>query len=229
MVLINILNSMKDNIRDKYCIAQKNRLFEALENYPISSFLTDEEFNYLINTIEISCNNSATREAEFNFIPAYWNYEKFRRVYTSICYRVNTNLDPESPVNNKYLGKALINFMFKKRFESYSADNLMKITGISNYIYTELANEFKKLDVVDPANVGFMSSEEMFPGKTKQIREEIELRRNQKIKRKTSSRYQCGNCKQRKTIIEERQTRSFDEAGTTFITCVNCDHRWTKG
>ena len=74
-----------------------------------------------------------------------------------------------------------------------------------------------------------MSSEELCPGLNSEIEAEIELRRNQKIKRKTSSRYECHNCHKRKTHIEERQTRSFDEAATTFITCVNCGHQWTKG
>jgi len=38
--------------------------------------------------------------------------------------------------------------------------------------------------------------------------------------------FQCGRCKQRKTRYRQAQTRSADEPMTTFVTCVNCNHRW---
>ncbi|CAG7854774.1 Transcription elongation factor S-II AltName: Full=TFIIS [Serendipita indica DSM 11827] len=38
--------------------------------------------------------------------------------------------------------------------------------------------------------------------------------------------FQCGKCKQRKTIYRQAQTRSADEPMTTFVTCVNCGNRW---
>lgn len=38
--------------------------------------------------------------------------------------------------------------------------------------------------------------------------------------------FQCGKCKQRKTRYYQMQTRSADEPMTTFVTCVNCAHKW---
>ncbi|KAJ9050898.1 transcription elongation factor TFIIS [Entomophthora muscae] len=38
--------------------------------------------------------------------------------------------------------------------------------------------------------------------------------------------FRCGKCKQRKTTYYQKQIRSADEPMTTFVTCVNCDHRW---
>ncbi|KAL5490615.1 TFS1 [Sanghuangporus weigelae] len=38
--------------------------------------------------------------------------------------------------------------------------------------------------------------------------------------------FQCSKCKQRKTRYRQAQTRSADEPMTTFVTCVNCNHRW---
>lgn len=217
------------DIRKVFCKTEKAKLWTALESHPISILLTDNEFDFVLDAIERSCNNAATKTAELNHIPAYWNYKQFSRLYTAICFRVNCNLHKEASMSNVYLGKAIINFMFKRRFDSVPPKQFMKMTGIRPEIYNELYKKFEVMDMVNPSNVGFMSSEELFPGKNQHIHDEIDLRRNQKIKHKTSSRYKCGKCGDRKTRIEERQTRSFDEAATTFITCLNCGNEWTKG
>ena len=41
-----------------------------------------------------------------------------------------------------------------------------------------------------------------------------------------TSFHKCGKCKKRETSFYELQTRSADEPMTTFITCLNCGHRW---
>lgn len=38
--------------------------------------------------------------------------------------------------------------------------------------------------------------------------------------------FTCGKCKSKKTHYYQMQTRSADEPMTTFVTCLNCDHRW---
>lgn len=38
--------------------------------------------------------------------------------------------------------------------------------------------------------------------------------------------FRCGKCKQKKCTYTQLQTRSCDEAMTTFITCTNCGNRW---
>jgi len=41
-----------------------------------------------------------------------------------------------------------------------------------------------------------------------------------------SDLFQCGKCKQRKCKYYQLQTRSADEPMTTFVTCVNCGHKF---
>ena len=54
----------------------------------------------------------------------------------------------------------------------------------------------------------------------------FEAERGQNLKKATTDQFQCGKCKQRKTIYYQMQTRSADEPMTTFVSCVNCGNRW---
>ena len=36
----------------------------------------------------------------------------------------------------------------------------------------------------------------------------------------------CGKCKSVKTTYYQMQTRSADEPMTTYVTCLNCQHKW---
>lgn len=38
----------------------------------------------------------------------------------------------------------------------------------------------------------------------------------------TTDRYQCYKCKERKTIVTQKQTRCGDEGATFIVVCVNC-------
>jgi DNA-directed RNA polymerase subunit M/transcription elongation factor TFIIS len=38
--------------------------------------------------------------------------------------------------------------------------------------------------------------------------------------------YKCGKCHKRECTYYQLQTRSADEPMTTFVTCINCGHRW---
>ena len=42
----------------------------------------------------------------------------------------------------------------------------------------------------------------------------------------TTDQFKCGKCKFRKAKYYQMQTRSADEPMTTFVTCLNCNHRW---
>lgn len=41
-----------------------------------------------------------------------------------------------------------------------------------------------------------------------------------------TDQFKCGKCHHRKTTYYQLQTRSADEPMTTFVTCVNCGHKW---
>lgn len=45
-------------------------------------------------------------------------------------------------------------------------------------------------------------------------------------KKATTDQFQCGKCRQRQCTYYQMQTRSADEPMTTFVSCLNCEHRW---
>lgn len=59
-----------------------------------------------------------------------------------------------------------------------------------------------------------------------EIRQEIELRKNQEVQIKYSEDYTCSKCKERKTKEYRLQARSGDEGYTYKAECVNCGFSW---
>jgi transcription elongation factor S-II len=99
--------------------------------------------------------------------------------------------------------------------ESYIKNNYFKENILNgNIVPTEISN-------LDPS--------EIFPDVWKRIKDRLELQEKIAEETKnmaTTDMYKCGKCKQNKTVYYKLQTRSADEPDTTFITCVNCNHKW---
>jgi DNA-directed RNA polymerase subunit M/transcription elongation factor TFIIS len=75
-------------------------------------------------------------------------------------------------------------------------------------------------------NIASMSSDELCPDKSQNIKDTINLRTNQQIKIKTSTLYQCRNCKKKEVKIQEYQGRSLDEGSNLSLTCLFCNFNW---
>lgn len=75
------------------------------------------------------------------------------------------------------------------------------------------------------ANIG---PDKLCPSVLQKEREEIELRRKQRVEEKTSKAYKCKKCGKNETTMQEMQTRSSDEAPTLVVQCVNCGYRWSQ-
>ena len=63
--------------------------------------------------------------------------------------------------------------------------------------------------------------------KMKKRERELEIERNKAIADESySGLLKCGKCKSMKTTYYQMQTRSADEPMTTYVTCLNCQHKW---
>ena len=98
--------------------------------------------------------------------------------------------------------------------------NLDADTG-NDYLIDAIIN-----DSIDIEKIGFMSSDELNPKIRKKINEDIEVRKNIKIKQKTTSLYTCRNCKSKELAIRFIQVKSLDEGRTAVLTCQICGFRF---
>lgn len=72
---------------------------------------------------------------------------------------------------------------------------------------------------------------DLFPKHWQPILDE-KIKKEELIKRTVQATatdmYKCGKCKKRNCTYYELQTRSADEPMTTFITCIECGHKWKQ-
>lgn len=81
---------------------------------------------------------------------------------------------------------------------------------------------------IDINKIGNMSSDDMSVRNT-ELKEQLNNRRGQKIKQKTTNMYVCRNCKGRECTIRQQQMRSLDEGTTLILNCTNCGFRFMIG
>ena len=74
-----------------------------------------------------------------------------------------------------------------------------------------------------------MPYNELYPKKWQQILDEKiknEKMMKESFKLNVTDMFTCSKCKKNKCTYFELQTRSADEPMTTFVTCIECGHRW---
>lgn len=77
----------------------------------------------------------------------------------------------------------------------------------------------------------YMSFQEINPAHWKQMLDAKHKRDKHMYEEKQEAmtdQFKCGRCKSRECTYYELQTRSADEAMTTFITCLKCGNRWKQ-
>jgi len=78
-----------------------------------------------------------------------------------------------------------------------------------------------------PQNLAFMSHQELFPEKWKDlIEKKIKRDNNTNETRMATDEFKCYKCKKSKCTYYQLQTRSADEPMTTFVSCMLCGNNW---
>jgi DNA-directed RNA polymerase subunit M/transcription elongation factor TFIIS len=78
-------------------------------------------------------------------------------------------------------------------------------------------------------SIGSLTSDELCPDKSINIKNTLKLRNEQKLNYKTSTLYKCKNCGKKEVKIQEYQGRSLDEGSNLSLTCNFCNFNWVIG
>ena len=132
-------------------------------------------------------------------------------------------------------------FCEKKNIVTDWNNSLYKKTYISKcmYIYKNICpDQFVKNDYllnkiienkINPLNIADIKYYNLYPQKWKDMKHFINRINSNIFKNdyQISNNMKCGRCKKKKCYFYNLQTRSADEPMTTFVTCINCGHKWT--
>lgn len=118
-----------------------------------------------------------------------------------------------------------VNDDFKMIYSSIFYRIVENIDPTSSVKSRYIINKIIKNDI-NLKKIAYMESVELCPEKNDEILKEKKVRMFKKITHKTTKRYPCPNCKERKAKSKQVQLRSFDEGYNTSLTCINCGHKW---
>lgn len=124
-------------------------------------------------------------------------------------------VSPVNWINDDF--RHIYSSIFYKIIENIDPKSSVK----SRYMIDKIINQD-----IDLKKIALMDSTELCPEKNDMILKEKKLRIGKKIKHKTTKRFPCPNCKERRAKSQQVQLRSFDEGYNTSLTCINCGHKW---
>tara|TARA_R110002074_G_scaffold94715_1_gene206742 strand:- start:790 stop:1323 length:534 start_codon:yes stop_codon:yes gene_type:complete len=82
---------------------------------------------------------------------------------------------------------------------------------------------------IKPHNIAFMTHQELQPLKWEKLLKSKKIKDENRYTPKieaTTDAYTCRKCKSNKCWHYQLQTRSADEPMTTYVTCLDCSHKW---
>lgn len=136
------------------------------------------------------------------------------------------------------LEKGIYNFVLEdaskkkivKKWDNPSFVNLYltKFRSIYFNLNIQLLEKINNKDI-KPHEIAFMTHQELQPEKWKILIESKKIKDENRYSpniEATTDAYTCRNCKSNKCWHYQLQTRSADEPMTTYVTCLNCSHKW---
>jgi len=108
--------------------------------------------------------------------------------------------------------------------ESVYSDKFNEIYSLLDNKKSVFLIEALKKKKIYPLKIATMRPEELNPDKYEKILKRKEEEDKNKKNEATSSSYKCPKCKERKSTIIQKQTRSADEPPTLYIECKSCGH-----
>ena len=79
----------------------------------------------------------------------------------------------------------------------------------------------------DALTIASLKPEQLNPENYEKIIKKKEIEEYKKNDIKSSNEFKCSKCKKRKCSVIQKQTRAGDEPATTFVTCLECGHKFS--
>jgi len=141
-------------------------------------------------------------------------YDKLETIYS----KEETNL-----IINKFIEN-------RKEFCKNSSLSLNNLNSLIIILINDLYND-ASINYIDSNKLDEyleQSPQERCPTIWTEIIKKTEFIEDKKNNIYTTDIYECFRCHKRRCTIEIIQTRSADEAATTFVNCVVCGNHWTN-
>lgn len=116
------------------------------------------------------------------------------------------------------------NQQFLQYYSSVAAKLAINLDAESS-LQSDYLIEYIK-EATDLTTVADMSSVEINPMASKEERDMIDIRLQQKVEEKYTTRYRCGKCRKQKCSYREVQIAAADESCSYSLTCLECGHAW---
>lgn len=139
-------------------------------------------------------------------------------------YKYTIEIAERLTLPKQFSNRKFRDIYFNKQRSLYT--NLITSSYVNN---PSLKKRMKK--EIKPGTLAYMEPQELYPENWKQLLDEKARRDKMQFearKEMATDMFQCGRCKKWETTYYELQTKSGDESMTCFITCVNCNKKWTQ-
>ena len=174
--------------------------------------------------------NVIRRAKALLFITAFNEYNEYNKLkenkqkiivdIESACYNYTVNKANEENIPSDWSSE-----VFKEIYHAVCAKiyaNISKSSGIDNkYLINNIFNNSIEIN-----KIPYMSSQELFPEKYKDLITKLEASKNVSRTIKTTSMYKCRRCHKNECTEENRYNRSLDEGVNLTITCMSCGFQW---
>ena len=139
---------------------------------------------------------------------------------------------------SKNIEKSIYNYSIKEstnRLVVKKWDNPYFVLIYTNKLKSLLDNmtpeniERLKTGEINPCKLAFLTHQELNYDKWKVLLDEKAQKDKYKFETQVQAAtdtFTCRRCKKNRCTYYQLQTRSSDEAITTFVTCLECDNRW---
>ena len=162
--------------------------------------------------------------------------ENLRKSVNKIIKKENISINLEKAIFNYTIQESKKRKIVRKWDNKYFVQiYINRFRSIYNNINPKVSKHNKQLlkklktKKIAPEKLAFMTHQEMFPEKWKEL-VDAKIKRDKNLTQVDMSaatdEFKCFKCGKRQCTYYQLQTRSADEPMTTFITCLNCGNRW---